>query len=151
MMKNILRTTFILALLIMILAACAQTTTEEAPAGEEIALTVSGSVDNETSWTFAELQSMDSIDVETTNKEGETEQNTGVPLLNLLEEAGLQEGVTSVTFVGSDGYEASVDFVEIESCNECIVALQENGELGMVLPELSGKYQVKGVVEIRVE
>jgi DMSO/TMAO reductase YedYZ molybdopterin-dependent catalytic subunit len=150
-MKRFQKSMLVLTLLMAMLTACAQTATEEASSGGHTTLSITGNVDSEMSWSYSELQSMDSINVETTNKDGETVENSGVSLLNLLEEAGLQDGVASLTFVGSDGYEATVDFVEVEACSDCIVALQEDGELKMVLPELSGKYQVKGVVEIRVE
>jgi DMSO/TMAO reductase YedYZ molybdopterin-dependent catalytic subunit len=144
----------LMILLLAGLTACAQAATEEAPPPEEpavTALTMTGSVDNPTDWTMAELEAMESISVETTNKSGETVQNTGVKLLSLLEQAGLQEGASQLTFVGSDGYEGQADVAEILACEDCIVAFSEDGTLAMVLPDFSGKAQVKGVVEIRAE
>jgi hypothetical protein len=143
----------VLILLLTGLTGCAQEATEEAPPAGPVAaaLAVKGAFDSEMSWTLAELQSMDQINVETTNKEGEAEQNTGVKLFDLLEQASLQDGATSLTFIGSDGYEASVDLAGIEGCTDCIVASQDDGTLDMVLPGMSGKVQVKGVVEIRAE
>lgn len=135
------------------LTACAPAATEEAAPVEPAAaaLTVTGKVDSEMSWTLAELQAMDQVSVETTSKEGEAVQNAGVKLFDLLNQAGLQDGASSLTFVGSDGYEATVDLAEIEGCADCIAALRDDGTLGMVLPGMPGKVQVKGVVEIRAE
>jgi hypothetical protein len=145
-----------MALMLFLLAgvtACTQAVTEEAPPAEPAiaALTLTGEFDAETSWTLAELQSMDAITVETTNKDGETVQNTGVKLLSLLEEAGLQGDAANLTFVGSDGYEAQAEVSEINACADCIVAFNDDGTLSMVLPGFSGKVQVKGVIEIRAE
>lgn len=152
-MKKFWQITLILILTVSVLASCAQTATEEqAPPAEPAAaaLTLSGPA-TQVSWTSAELESLGAVTVETENKEGEIEEHSGVPLLDLLAEAGLGQDLSTLTFVGSDGYEASVDYAEVESCTDCIVARQDNGELGMVLPGFSGKVQVKGVVEIRVE
>jgi hypothetical protein len=153
MNKTSLLAIAIMLLLLAGMTACTEAVTEEAPPPEPatVALTLTGKVDVETSWTLAELQSMDAITVETTNKAGETVQSTGVKLLSLLEEAGLQDDSTNLTFVGSDGYEAQAEVSEIQACADCIVAFNDDGTLSMVLPGFSSKVQVKGVVEIRAE
>lgn len=143
----------LLLAMVLVIMGCAQAVTEQAPpeGPAAAALAFTGKVGSETSWTMADLQAMDAISVETTNKDGATIQSTGVKLLDLINEVGLQDGVISLTFVGSDGYEAQVDVAEIQACTECIVAIQDDGTLNTVLPGLSGKAQVKGVVEIRAE
>ncbi len=143
----------LLLLMLPGLVSCAQAVTEQAPPAEPAAaaLAFTGKVDNPSSWSLADLQGMDAISVDTTDKNGETVHSTGVKLLHLVDEVGLQDGVLSLTFVGSDGYEAQVDIAELQACAECIVAIQDDGTLNSVLPGFSGKVQVKGVVEIRVE
>ena len=52
----------------------------------------------------ASLRGMDTIDVETTNKAGETVNNTGVKLSTLLGAAKVQSSAVTIVFAGDDGY-----------------------------------------------
>jgi len=153
MIRKHFLTPALMLMLLLGITACTPAVNEEAPPPQaaEPALTITGKVANETGWMLDELWAMETIMVETTNKSGEAVQNTGVKLTSLLEEAGLQEGESTLTFVGSDGYEAQVDATEIQFCAECIVAIQDDGTLSVVLPGFPGNVQVKGVVEIRAE
>jgi hypothetical protein len=122
-----------------------------AAAGGDVALKITGLVDNEMAWTEDEVRAMDTIEAESTNKEGATETHTGVPLSTLLDMAGVQDGATTLVFVGDDGYEAEASLAEVSACADCIVAFREEGGFSMVLPGFPGNVQVKGVVEIRAQ
>jgi DMSO/TMAO reductase YedYZ molybdopterin-dependent catalytic subunit len=118
--------------------------------GGETALTMSGSVSTEMSWTMNDLESMDTTEVDYTDKDGETTTYTGVPVTTLLEEAGADSGTTTVTFVASDDYSADAEMAEIQACETCIVGF-DDGSLRAVMPEFSGKLQVKNLIEIQVK
>ncbi len=128
----------------LLLAACggaAEPAVEEAPADAgEAALTV-----GDTAYTMSELEGMETLAVEYEKKDGSTEEYTGVPVMELLADAGV-EGDTMV-FVASDGYEAELAMSKLEGCADCVVAF-DDGELRMVLPGFPGNVQVKGVVEL---
>ncbi len=117
----------------------------------EVALEVTGNVANEMAWTEEEVRSMDTIEAERENKEGEMSTYTGVPIKALLEEAGASDDATTVTFVAEDDYTASIDMAEVQACDNCIVSFRNKGGFSIVMPGQSGKLQVKGVVEIQVE
>jgi hypothetical protein len=104
----------------------------------------------EMAWTADELKAMDTLNVDYTGKDGTTTTYTGVLLTALLELAGAGEGVTLV-LVASDGYTAEVAMTDVQGCTDCIVAFDPAGGLRAVLPKLSGKAQVKGIVEIQVK
>ena len=125
---------------VLLLAACGGTAE---PVTGEIALEVGG-----TSFTMTTLEAMDTIVVESTKKDGTIVEYTGVPVMDVLEDAGL-EGET-VVFIASDGYEAELAMSELEGCADCVVAF-DDGELRMVLPGFPGSVQVKGVIEINVK
>ena len=125
----------------LLLAACAQ---------GEIALWVTGNVANDTGWTEAQLKKMDTIEAEYTGKDGEVTTYTGVLITDLLDEAKVNDGATTVVFVADDGYTAEATLEEIRTCLDCIVAFQDGGGLRTVMPDFSGKLQVKGVIEIQV-
>jgi len=138
--KTLLILLFVTALL---LTACA-------PAGEPV-LKATGNVASETRWTDAQLQKMELVSADYTDKEGVTTTYTGVPILALLEEAGMKDGATAVVFVASDGFTSEVTLDELKGCANCIVAFNDDGTLRIVMPGFSGKQQVKGVIELQVK
>jgi len=139
-LKTLLILLFVTALL---LTACA-------PAGEPV-LKATGNVTSETRWTDAQLQKMELVSADYTDKEGVTTTYTGVPILALLEEAGMKDGATAVVFVASDGFTSEVTLDELKGCANCIVAFNDDGTLRIVMPGFSGKQQVKGVIELQVK
>ena len=119
--------------------------------GGEVALKVTGNVVSEQAWTEDEVKAMDNLDVESTNKDGEVSTYTGVLLTDLLAEAQPNADATTVIFVADDGYTAEISLEELNACTDCIVSFRNQGGFSTVLPEFSGKLQVKGVVEIQVK
>jgi len=141
----------ILTIFVLLLAGCGEGASVPAESEEgDAALTVSGAVDQELSLSMDDLQGMETVDVEYTGKDDETEAYTGVPVNDLLSEASLGGDASAVVFVASDGYEAELPLSDLEGCSDCVVAF-DGDELRMVLPGFSGKVQVKGVVEIQVK
>jgi hypothetical protein len=142
-------------LLLGLLAACstpAPTATlvppvEEPSGGTAFKITGGG---KEVAWTEDELKAMDTLDVDYTGKDGTTTTYTGVPMNALLELAGAGEGATLV-LVASDGYTAEIALADVQSCDNCIVAFDPEGGLRSVLPDQSGKVQVKDLVEIQIK
>jgi hypothetical protein len=121
------------------------------PASADAALKITGSVSQETSWTEVELKGMDTVETEYTDKDGETETYTGVPLSALLDQAGVQSGATTLVFVAADDYTAESPLADVQACGNCIAGFQEGGGLRSVMPDFSGKLQVKDLVEIQVK
>ncbi len=143
-------------LLIGLLSGCSTAATEiTSGEGEQvagpIALKITGKIASEVGWTEAELKAMDTIDSEYTDKDGTTKTYTGVPINALLEGAGVQSDAATVVFIASDGYQADAPLADVQACQTCIVAFDEEGGLRMVLPDFSSKVQVKGVVEVQVQ
>lgn len=126
----------------------------EAPAGgipENAALKVTGLVENEVGWTEEEVRAMPTVDAESTNKQGETETYTGVPLKALLALAVPQDGATTVVFVADDGYTAEVSLEELMACEDCIASFRTQGGFSTVMPGFPGSVNVKGVIEIQLK
>ena len=147
-----LKTLFIVLFVAALLLVGCSSGEEAAPAEEgdgEVALLISGAVDKETSLTDAEVKAMKAIDVEATNKDGETKSYTGVLIADLLNTAGANG--TTVVFVADDGFTGEVTLEEVLSCKDCIVSFRNNGGFSIVMPDFPGNIQVKGVVEIQVK
>jgi hypothetical protein len=114
-------------------------------------LKIAGMVDNEMNWSEDEVRAMDSMDVVSTNKDGEESTYTGVSINALLDEAGVQDGAATVVFVADDGQEAEASLDEVRGCSDCIVSFRNQGGFSIVMPGYPGSMQVKGVVEIKVQ
>jgi hypothetical protein len=151
-MSKIRFTMSIVLLLSLALAACGKTPEPTpVPAASGAGLKITGKVDAEMNWTEAEVRTMDTMEAESTNKEGQTSTYTGVSVNALLEEAGLQGDAATLVFVADDGYSAEVALSEVQACQDCIVSFRNQGGFSTVMPGFSGKLQVKGVVEIQVK
>jgi DMSO/TMAO reductase YedYZ molybdopterin-dependent catalytic subunit len=128
-----------------------QVNAEAAGVPDDAAFKITGNVETEVGWTEEKIRSMDTIEAESTNKEGETSTYTGVRISDLLSKAGPQGDATTLVLVADDGYSAEVALVEIEACADCIVSFRNQGGFSIVAPGFPGNVQVKGVVEIQVK
>jgi hypothetical protein len=128
-----------------------QVNAEAAGVPDDAAFKVTGSVETEVGWTEEKLRSMDAIDVEYTDKDGETETYTGIRISDLLSKADVKEDAATLVIIADDGYSAEAPLTDIEACANCIVAFQNQGGFRIVAPDFPGNVQVKGVVEIQVK
>jgi tungstate transport system substrate-binding protein len=118
---------------------------------ENAALKITGNVATEIGWTEEQVQAMETMDAEFTNKDGETQTYTGVSINALLALAGVNDGATAIVYVADDGYTAEVPLADVQGCADCIVSFREQGGFSIVMPGFPGSVQVKGVVEIQVK
>lgn len=128
-----------------------QVNAQAAGVPDDAAFKITGNVQTEVGWTEEKIRSMDTIDVQYTNKSGETATYTGVRISDLLSKADPKEGATTVTFVADDGYSGEAPLADVEACAECIVSFRNQGGFSIVAPGFANNVQVKGVVEIQVK
>ncbi len=128
-----------------------QVNAQAAGVPDDAAFKITGNVATEVGWTEDKLLSMDAIEAETTNKDGETNSYTGVRISDLLSKAEPKDGAVTLVFIADDGYSAEVPLADIEACADCIVAFRNQGGFSIVAPDFPGNVQVKGVVEIQVK
>jgi hypothetical protein len=147
--KKALTLVSILVVLSVLLAACGGGAKGGIP--ENAALKVTGSVDKEIGWTEEQIKAMDTMDVESTNKKGETSTYTGVSIKALLDKAGVKADATTVVFVADDDYTAEASLSDVQGCSDCIVSFRDQGGFSIVMPNFPSNLQVKGVVEIQVK
>jgi hypothetical protein len=122
-------------IVLTLLAACV-------PAQEAAVLTVAGQ-----EFSQSDLEALGTMSVDYTDKDGETTTYEGVLLSDVLN--NVNASGETVIFTAADGYEAEMPMADAMACSDCIVAFDE-GSLRMVMPEQSGKLQVKDVVEISI-
>ncbi len=143
----------IVFVLVFSLAGCAQAPVKEAAEAvvEAVGLKVTGLVNSEQGLGLTALKGMETKQVPSTNKAGETINYTGVPISKLLELAGLKDGTQTLVFVAGDGYSAEVPLADVQACADCIIGFQDDGTFINIMPGMAGKTQVKGLVEIQVK
>ena len=128
-----------------------QVNAQAAGVPDDAAFKITGDVATEVGWSEDKIRSMDTIDAESTNKDGEASTYTGVRLTDLLSKADPNDSATTLVFVADDGYTAEVTLAEVEACADCILSFRNQGGFSTVLPGFPGNVQVKGVVEIQVK
>lgn len=147
--KKTLTLVSILVVLSVLLAACDGGAKGSIP--ENAALKITGNVDKEIGWTEEQVKAMETLDVESTNKKGETATYTGVSIKTLLGKAGVKSDATTIVFVADDDYTAEVTLAEVQGCADCIVSFRDQGGFSIVMPSFPSNLQVKGVIEIQVK
>lgn len=129
---------FAIFLFVLLLAAACT------PAAQEEAILTVG----DKGYTRSELVALGTLTVDYTDKDGETTAYEGVSLAVLLEDAGITG--ENLTFTAADDYAAELPAGEARSCENCLVAFDEDS-LRLVMPDFSGKLQVKDLVSITAE
>lgn len=133
-----------LLIVVGLLTACGpaqEAVVEEAV--DEAILTV-----GEAEYSQNDLESLGTLSVDYTDKDGETTTFEGVLLADLLADAGADDGV-NVTFTAADGFSSEITMEEILACTNCIVAF-DGDSLRTVMPDFGGKLNVKDLVDIDV-
>ena len=98
------------------------------------ALKVTGKVAQEMAWTEEEVKAMPTLDVKSTNKQGQKETYTGVLISELLNLAGPAADATTVVFIADDGYTAEIALADVMACADCIVSFRSNGGFSTSCP-----------------
>jgi hypothetical protein len=151
MWKKALNWLGVVVVLVAVLTGCGGAPQSGGGAPGEAALKITGNVTEEIGWAEEEVRAMDTIEAQSTNKEGETKTYIGVPINALLGLAGVGEGAATIRFVADDDYTADVPLADVQACQDCIVSFREQGGFSIVMPGFPGSVQVKSVIEIQVE
>ncbi len=114
----------ILVILPIIISACS------GPPNVDWELSITGDVENPSTFTLQELADMEQVDLdevlmEKSRGDDEIRSFTGVPVTVLFELAGAPETYTSITAKAADGYAIEVSYDEMQ---DAIVALKDGGE-----------------------
>jgi DMSO/TMAO reductase YedYZ molybdopterin-dependent catalytic subunit len=149
-MKHNRTITIILSLLVLssiLLAACGSGT--PAP----VTLTVNGAVNKELQLTDADLHGMSVVTLNLEHPKNGPTDYTGIRLNDLLNEAGIKDGATTVTLTASDGFTNDLDLATVQACTDCLVAFdpETTGVYNAAMSGQSSKAWVKQLVTITVK
>jgi DMSO/TMAO reductase YedYZ molybdopterin-dependent catalytic subunit len=117
------------------------------------ALLITGEIDRSLSLTDSDLHGMKVVTISTMPpKQTAAQSYTGVLLNELLDQASVKAGASSVLFTASDGYSAEVSLADIRACNNCLLAFSETaGSYSTIMPGMLGNNWTKNVIKIEVK
>ena len=112
------------------------------------ALEVSGSVSEAMTFTAADLNALGVVDLEIEHPKNGPTMYAGVPVNAILQAAGVSEDAATMVITASDGYSVEVPLSDVLACENCLVALLEDGTLMMAMGGLESSTWVKDVVAL---
>jgi DMSO/TMAO reductase YedYZ molybdopterin-dependent catalytic subunit len=120
---------------------------------EPVTLTITGTVDTELMLTDSALRNMTVVTLTLEHPKNGATEYTGIRLNDLLNQAGIQAGATTVTFIASDGFANDLDLATVQACADCLVAFDPAtpGVYNLAMPGQSNKAWVKSLVSISVK
>jgi DMSO/TMAO reductase YedYZ molybdopterin-dependent catalytic subunit len=114
-------------------------------------LLITGLVNQEMTYTEADLRGMHILKVSAETKKGKQDFE-GVSLNGLLDMEGVKDGTTKLVATASDGYTSEVSLKDVRDCPNCLIAFTDTpGSFTMVLPDLQTNTWVKNIVKLEVK
>jgi DMSO/TMAO reductase YedYZ molybdopterin-dependent catalytic subunit len=124
---------------------------EELVLPEGAALMITGKVLNKLTLKLENLEKMNPVELEVEHPKKGMQTYQGVLLNDLLDLAGPDSGAVTLVMIASDGYSVEVSLSEVQACGDCLVAMDEDGELQMVMAGMESGLWVKGVNFLEVK
>jgi DMSO/TMAO reductase YedYZ molybdopterin-dependent catalytic subunit len=115
------------------------------------ALLISGLVEKEQAWSMDELKKLEVVKLTVEHPKKGKQDVEGVRLSTLLELVKVKTDAKTVVFTASDGFTASADLKDIQSCKDCLVAFNESGNLKLAMPGLASGLWVKDIIVITIQ
>lgn len=135
-------------------AVASETTTTMAtdPASSSVGTSgnavVKGMVDNPTTLTAAQLETMTVTEITVDHPKLGMTDYRGVLLSELFATLGVQNEATTLVMTAADAYMGEVPINDIKGSADAILAIGDDGRLSVVIPGLESKAWVKDVVSL---
>ncbi len=126
--------------------------TAEAASASGAVVVVQGLVGSELRLADSDLRAMGVVKKTLDHpKKGATEYE-GVPVLALLEAAGVKPEAKTLVLTAGDGYATEVPLADVLNCADCLLAFTDTpGEYALAMPGLPSNAWVKGIVQIEAK
>ncbi len=128
-----------------------EATEAPAPSGDA-ALEIVGLVEQPMSWSLADLQALDVVEIEAEHPSRGMQSYRGVRLNALLDLVAPTADAHCILITAADGFSSDIPLADIRACTDCLVAFNDDGTLSMAMPGFgAGSNWVSGVVNITVQ
>ena len=114
-------------------------------------LTITGMVNQELTLKDTDLRGMDIVTISAQGKNG-LQDFQGVLLNTLLDNAGLKDGASKLTFTASDNYSTEVNLSDVRNCPKALLAFMDTPGTYMIgLPDQPTSTWAKNVILVEVK
>jgi DMSO/TMAO reductase YedYZ molybdopterin-dependent catalytic subunit len=124
---------------------------EELVLPEGAALMIYGDVLNKFTLQLENLENMNQVEIETEHPKNGMTTYAGIRLNDLLNLAVPGDNATTLVMTASDGYAVEVSLSEVQSCADCLVVVEEDGTLSMVMAGMESNYWAKMINFLEVK
>ena len=97
-----------------------------------------------------ELQGFEMVEMTVEHPKKGDQTYTGILLSDLLAEASINDGATTVVFTASDGYSKDAPLADVLACESCLVTI-EDSMLSLVMGGMDSGLWVKDVILFEVK
>jgi hypothetical protein len=118
---------------------------------EGAVLKVAGKLRNQLVLTQDNLEALGVEEIQVEHPKEGIQTVRGLGLEMLLSLAGMHEGSTLLVITAADGYSVELPLEQIQTCEQCVVVMEEDGSLSTAMDGLDGSYWVKDVVHLWVK
>lgn len=124
---------------------------EELVLPEGAAVMIFGDVLNKLTLKLENLENMNPVEIQAEHPKKGMQTYQGIRLNDLLNLAGPGGGATTLVVTASDGYAVEVSLSEVLACSDCLIAIEEDGTLSMVMVGMKSSAWTKMVNFIEVK
>jgi DMSO/TMAO reductase YedYZ molybdopterin-dependent catalytic subunit len=117
---------------------------------EGAVLKIAGNLRNQLMLTLENIEALGVVEVEVEHPKKGALTYQGVKLGLLLSLAGVEEDAKMLVMTSADRYSAEIPLTQVEACENCLVALGEDGSLIMAMDGLDSSFWVKDVIHLMV-
>jgi DMSO/TMAO reductase YedYZ molybdopterin-dependent catalytic subunit len=124
---------------------------EEMVLPEGAALMIYGEVLNKLTLTLDNLESMNPVEIEAEHPKKGLQTYRGIRLNDLLSLAGPEAEANTLVMTSSDGYTTEVSLSDVRNCPDCLIAIEDDGTLSMVMVGMESNFWAKMVNFLEVK
>ncbi len=118
---------------------------------KDAALMILGKVTNQLTLKIENLENMNVVEIQAEYPQKGTQTYRGIRLNDLLDFAGVETGTTELIVTASDGYQVSIGLADVQNCQDCLLAFDEEGMLNLVMVGMDSGFWVKDVNFLQVK
>jgi hypothetical protein len=118
---------------------------------EGVAIKIAGDVRNQLALTMDNLEALGVVEVEIEHPKKGLQLYRGVKLNLILLLAGIEEDATILVMTAADGFAAEIPLNQVQACENCVIALDEDGTLSMAMDGMDGGFWVNNVIHLMVK
>jgi hypothetical protein len=118
---------------------------------EGAVIKIAGNLRNQLVLSLDNLKALGIVEVELEHPKKGTQPYQGVRLETLLSLARLEEDAQTLVMTAADGYSVEIPLTQVEACENCLVALWEDGSISMAMDGMDSGFWIKDVIHLMVK